>query len=171
MEEWPEWADRCDIEFLSAVPPDALDVPKLQLQREQGQKDAYGLRFSANGALRFRTTRPVGSAPVDLPIHAWFVGTEGRTEAAVVAGYERLRVIPYDPSQHALTDRDQIDERLLLMYDELRDDATLNDDDIRAFCRFFSACVNAARDLMFDKQFCAGTRVSETQFHDALETL
>jgi hypothetical protein len=171
MEEWPEWADRCDIEFLSAVPPDALDVPKLQLQREQGQRDAYGLRFSAKGALRFRTARPVGSAPVDLPIHAWFVGTDGRTEAAVVAGYERLRVMPYDPSQHALTDRDQIDERLLLMYDELRDDATLNDDDVRAFCRFFSACVNAARDLMFDKQFCAGTHVTETQFHDALETL
>jgi hypothetical protein len=171
IEIWPDFADRCEIEFLSALPSDAIDVSKLQIVREEGQADFYGLRFSVTGHIRFCTARPVGSDPTDLPIHVRFVSNSGRSETAVVAGYERLRVIPYDPSQHPLTDLPQIDERLLLMYDELREDDTLDDGDVKAFCRFFTACVNAARLLMFDRQFRKGTRVTEQQFHNALEDL
>jgi hypothetical protein len=41
--------------------------------------------------------------------------------------------------------------------------------DLVAFCRFFTACVRAAQSIMFNATFRAGKKVTETQFHDALE--
>lgn len=86
-----------------------------------------------------------------------------------MAGYVRLRIRPYDPSRDALTAHTQIDQRLLELYDPLHDDQTLDADDVAAFCRMFTACVRAAQSIMFDKAFRAGRKITEQQFHDALE--
>jgi hypothetical protein len=55
------------------------------------------------------------------------------------------------------------------MYAQLYDEPALDTDDIEAFSRFFTACVRAAHSIMFDKAFRAGTKISEGQFHNALE--
>jgi len=49
------------------------------------------------------------------------------------------------------------------------DAPTFDTEDVRAFCRFFAACVRAAQTIMFDKTFRRGTRVTEAQFHNELE--
>src|SRR5262249_4420009 len=112
--------------------------------------------------------QPIQSPAVDCPLLVEFVSPE-RNETITAAGYRRLRVRPFDPSRDRLTEHEQTDARLLAMYDALTG-PHFDAEDVRAFCRLFSACVRAAQSIMFDKVFRRGTRVSETTFHNELES-
>jgi hypothetical protein len=118
---------------------------------------------------RVRTPRPPGSEALDLPLHVQFKSDNGQWIDADVAGYERLRVRPYDPSRDVLTLHKQMTQPLLVMFSELHSDKTLDTDDIEAFCTIFASCVRAGQMIRFDKAFRAGSKVTEKQFHDAFE--
>jgi hypothetical protein len=87
-----------------------------------------------------------------------------------VAGFQRLRLRPFDPSRDTLTEHEQTDARLLAMFGQL-DTPEFDTEDVRAFCRLFAACVRAAQMIMFEKTFMRGSRVSEAEFHNELERL
>jgi len=168
LEVWPDWADRCEVQLLSTLPPDALVLPAFRFTREALQTDANGARLAATGTLRCTVEQRTNRPPLDCPVLVRFTGPD-HAEHADVAGYTRLRMRPFDPSRDALTEHAQVDERLLRLFDPLHDDATLDPDDVQAFCRLFAACVRAAQRIMFDRAFRRGTRVTEAQFHDELE--
>jgi hypothetical protein len=168
LEAWPEDATYCEISVLTPVSAEALQVPTFRLTPEMGERDGYGLRFTQTGSMMLRAERPLGAEPLDLPLHARFVGAGGSSRRALLAGYRRIRIVPYDPGRHVLTGFDQIDEQLLLWYAPLYEDRTLNEDDVRAFCRFFTACMRAAKAIQFDRSFRKNAHVTEKQFHDAL---
>lgn len=169
FDAWPDWADQCHVSLLTVLSPDALAIPEFTFTRADLTLDDHGATLSGNGTLRCMLERPAGRPPLDLPVHIQFSATDGRRELAEVGGYRRLRVRPYDPSRDAFTEHTQIDQRLLELYDPLHDDPSLDQDDVRAFCRLFTACVRAAQAIMFDGAFRSGRRVTEQQFHDDLE--
>jgi hypothetical protein len=169
LTDWPEWANTCHVSLLTTLPPDVLSVPRLSFSRSQVEQDEHGLVLAGTATLLCTVERGPGRPPLDLPVHVRFSGSDGSTEQAEVGGYRRLRLRPYDPSRDALTQHTQIDQRLLELYDPLHDDATLNPDDVAAFCRLFTACVSAAQKIMFDGAFRSGRKVSEQEFHDKLE--
>jgi hypothetical protein len=166
---WPDWADMCHVSLLTTLPPDALTVPRLSFVRSQVDEDEHRLVVTGAGTLLCTVERRPGRPPLDLPVHVRFSGPDGRTQQADVGGYRRLRLRPYDPSRDALTEHRQIDQRLLELYDPLHEDATLDPDDVAAFCRLFTACVSAAQKIMFDGVFRSGRKVTEQEFHDRLE--
>ncbi len=45
LEVWPDWADRCEVQLLSTLPPDALVLPAFRFTREALQTDANGARL------------------------------------------------------------------------------------------------------------------------------
>src|SRR5207247_1266583 len=98
----------------------------------------FGL--AATGTLRCTVEQRTNRPPLDCPVLVRFTGPD-HAEHADVAGYTRLRMRPFDPSRDALTEHAQVDERLLRLFDPLHDDATLDPDDVQAFCRLFAACV------------------------------
>ncbi|MDB5072421.1 MAG: hypothetical protein JWM87_3532 [Candidatus Eremiobacteraeota bacterium] len=170
LDAWPAWAEVCRVRLLTTVSRDVLVAPEFEFRAADAIVDEYGLRLSQTHTLAFRAKRPPGAPPIDLTLQAVFTSPDGRhRETAIVAGYQRLRLRPYDPTRDVMTQHRQMDQRLLVMFAALYDDPTLDVRDVEAFCRFFTACVDAAQTTRFDKGFRVGTTVSETQFHDALE--
>jgi hypothetical protein len=95
---------------------------------------------------------------------------DGQEQLIEVAGFQRLRLRPFDPSRDTLTEHEQTDARLLAMFGQL-DAPEFDTEDVRAFCRLFAGFVRAAQVIMFEKTFMRGSRVSEAEFHNELERL
>jgi hypothetical protein len=77
----------------------------------------------------------------------------GREQLIEVAGFQRLRLRPFDPSRDTLTEHEQTDARLLAMFGQL--DAPESDtEDVRAFCRLFAGFVRAAQVIMPEFRRC-----------------
>lgn len=169
---WPAWADGCRVEFLSTLPPDSIALPTFEFARNDVVGTERGILLSKAGNVIIRAGRIAGAPPLEFPLHAYFYSSDGRHEVCDVVGYERLLLRPYDPSRDKLTSHVQMDERLLEMYAELYEDPTLNQNDVSAFCRFFTACVQSAQRLMFDFKYLSGKpHLSEREFHDDLEQI
>jgi hypothetical protein len=164
---WPAWADHCHVQPVSALGRAALTLPEFTFSTKDGATDEAGILLSGQQPLHCAVEQPIQSPPIDCPLMVRFTGG-GREQFAEVAGYRRLRLRPFDPSRDHLTEHEQTDARLLAMYDTLTD-AAFDTEDVRAFCRLFSACVRAGQAIMFEKTFRRGTRVTEKMFHDELE--
>ena len=67
----------------------------------------------------------------------------------------RMRLLPFDATTDALTRRPQLDERIVRMYSVLHD-MDLNSDDVQVFCRLYTAIVDKAVDLQFDRAYGKG---------------
>ncbi|WP_194904368.1 hypothetical protein [Catenulispora rubra] len=163
----PDWAERCIVEPVTTLGRDALTLPRYEFEIVDGAVDDVGVMLNGEAPLHCSVEQAIMASPLDCPVQVRLIG-EGREERIEVAGLSRLELRPFDPSRDALTDHEQTDGRLLSMFAAL--DAPMFDaEDVRAFCRFFSACVRAAQTIMFKKVFQRGTRVTEAQFHDELE--
>lgn len=166
---WPEWATQCHVEPLTRLSRTALAVPTFTFTAADAATQDDGLLLATGiDHLHCAVNQPIQSPAFDCPLVVRFTDDTDREERVQVAGYRRLRVRPFDPSRDQLTEHEQTDQRLLVMYDRLHD-AAFDTEDVRAFCRLFTACVTAAQSIMFDKVFRRGTRVTEAIFHDALE--
>ncbi len=165
----PEWATRCIVEPVTTLGRDAIALPRYEFVLSDGDSDAFGLILSGEEPLQCRIDQPIHGPALDCPVQVRLLG-DGHDEPIEVAGFQRLRLRPFDPSRDVLTQHEQTDARLLKMFAAL-DSSSFDSEDVRAFCRFFAACVRAAQRIMFDKAFRRGTRVSEGQFHDELERL
>jgi len=165
----PEWAQRCIVEPVTMLGRDALALPRYELSLSDGTADDFGVTLSAEGPLHCRVEQPILASALDCPIQVRLAG-DGHEQVIEVAGFQRLRLRPFDPSRDTLTEHEQTDARLLAMFGAL-DSPEFDTEDVRAFCRLFAACVRAAQVIMFEKIFMRGMRVSEAEFHDQLERL
>lgn len=163
----PDWAERCIIEPVAAVSREALSLPRFDLALADAASDELGLILHGEAPLHCAVEQPILAPALDCPIQVRLVGGD-REQLIDVAGLRRLMLRPFDPSRDALTEHEQTDSRLLSMFAAL-DGSAFDTEDVRAFCRLFTACVRAAQIIMFEKAFRRGTRVTETQFHNELE--
>jgi hypothetical protein len=165
----PEWAQRCVVEPLTMLGQHALALPRYEFSLSDGTADEFGVTLTGEGPLHCGVEQPVLAPALDCPIQVRLTGN-GREQVIEVAGCQRLRLRPFDPSRDTLTEHEQTDARLLAMFGTL-DAPEFDTEDARAFCRFFAACVRAAQVIMFEKTFMRGSRVSEAEFHNELERL
>jgi hypothetical protein len=163
----PDWAERCIVEPVTTLGRDALALPRYEFSLGDGVTDEFGITLSAEGPLHCTVEQPVRGPALDCPIQVRLAGN-GHEQVIEVAGCQRLRLRPFDPSRDTLTEHEQTDARLLAMFAAL-DAPEFDTEDARVFCRLFAACVRAAQVIMFTKTFMKGTRVSEAEFHDELE--
>jgi hypothetical protein len=163
----PDWAERCIVEPVTTLGRDALSLPRYEFVLADGTVDELGVMLHGEAPLHCGVEQAILAPALDCPVQVRLVG-DGHERIIEVAGLRRLKLRPFDPSRDALAEHEQTDSRLLSMFAAL--DAVMFDtDDVRAFCRFFSACVRAAQIIMFEKIFRRGTRVTEAQFHNELE--
>ncbi len=165
----PEWAERCIVEPVTMLGRDALALPRYEFSLSAGTTDEFGITLAAEGPLHCGVDQPILAPALDCPIQVRLTG-DGHEQVIEVAGFQRLRLRPFDPSLDTLTEHEQTDARLLAMFGAL-DAPEFDTEDVRAFCRLFAACVRAAQVIMFEKIFMRGSRVSEAQFHNELERL
>lgn len=165
----PEWAERCIVEPVTTLGREALALPRYELALSDGTVDEFGITLTGEEPLHCSVEQPILGPAVDCPIQVRLIG-DGHDEVIETEGCRRLRLRPFDPSRDALTEHEQTDGRLLAMFSTL-DGPEFDSEDVRAFCRLFTACVRSAQIIMFDKTFMRGSRVSEAEFHDELERL
>lgn len=164
----PDWAETCVVEPVSTLGRDVVSLPRFELQLADGVSDLDSTTLSGEARLHCDAEQPVRDPAIDCPLVVRLAGN-GKEQVVEVAGCTRLRIRPFDPSRDGLTAHGQTDARLLEMFGCL--DATEFDtEDARAFCRLFAASVRAAQHIMFEKTFMKGTKVTEAEFHDELET-
>ena len=165
----PEWAERRIVEPVTMLGRDALALPRYEFSLSDGTADEFGITLTAERPLHCRVEQPILAPALDCPIQVRLAG-DGHEQVIEVAGCQRLRLRPFDPSRDTLTEHEQTDARLLAMFGTL-DAPEFDTEDARAFCRLFAACVRAAQVIMFQKTFMRGSRVSEAEFHNELERL
>jgi hypothetical protein len=165
LTDWPEQATALEVTFLSVLSPHQARLPGFTFPRTSPDEDGI-YRLSASGALSVSFALPAGAPPQAFPIAARFTGPD-MDEVLPVAGHSELRLRPFDATTDALTRRPQLDERVVRMYSVLQD-MDLNRDDIQAFCRLYTAIVDKAVDMQFDRAYRKGARVTERAFHDDL---
>ena len=165
----PEWAQRCVVEPVTTLGRDALALPRYEFSLSGGITDEFGITLTAEGPLHCAVEQPILGPALDCPIQVRLTG-DGHEQVIEVAGCQRLRLRPFDPSRDTLTEHEQTDARLLAMFAAL-DAPQFDTEDARAFCRLFAACVRAAQVIMFQKTFMRGSRVPEAEFHNELERL
>jgi len=108
-------------------------------QRTDGPADDAGVLLTGTQPLLCAVEQPIQSPAIDCPLVVEFVG-HGRNETITIAGYRRLRIRPFDPSRDRSPSMSRPDARLLAMYEALTG-PDFDTEDVRAFCRLFSACV------------------------------
>jgi hypothetical protein len=165
LTDWPERATAIEVTFLSVLSPSQARLPSFTFPRVRPDDDGV-YRLSASGSLSVSFTLPAGSPPQAFPIAARFTGP-GVDEVLPVAGHSELRLRPFDATTDALTRRPQLDERIVRLYSVLHD-MDLNSDDVQAFCRLYTAIVDKAVDMQFDRAYRKGAHTTERAFHDDL---
>lgn len=165
LPEWPDWAERLDVELVSVVPADLLQLPAFSFAQPIPHADG-GFHVTGTGELLLRFDQAAGAPPRAARVLAWFRG-DGRTEQVDVAGYDEILVRAHDETRDGLTDRRVVDERLLQLFAAVP--ADIADEEVQAFARFFTAIVRQGIELQFDRGYKRGSRVRERDFHDDLE--
>jgi hypothetical protein len=165
LTEWPAWVERLDVELVSVVPGNLLQLPSFSFARPSAHADG-SFRLTGNGQLLLHFDQSAGAPPRAVRVLAWFHGA-GRTEQIDVAGYDEILVRAHDETRDGLTELRVVDERLLRLFEAVRADAP--DEEVQAFARFFTAIVRHGLEIQFDCGYKRGSRVRERGFHDDLE--
>lgn len=169
-EQWPEWADRLDAEFLSHLTQAQAQTPAFTWSRPTGlgSDDPFAIDGEGTLLIRFRLAAGRPAPPFLLTLR--FRGTkEGKPfeQLCDVAGHAELRLRPFDATRDSLTQYRMVDERLLKLYDGLHG-AGYEEDQVQAFCRLLTATCRAGMAMTWENRYRRGQRVSEREFHDDL---
>lgn len=166
VDEWPEWADRLDLEMVGGLSPSEIQLPTMTWRKPPD----FDGTLRGEGTLVLRFSLPSGRpAQPFAVVVSWSGASDGRvrSERLDIAGHREIRLRPFDSTRDALTTFDVVDEQLLELYSSLS--ATeYPDEEIQAFCRLFTAVCRAGFTYTWDKKYRRGTRVTEKQFHDDL---
>ncbi len=78
-----------------------VSTTKEEQEESLEMQSAWAERFvrergAQEGAMTLPSAWPTDARPVDLPIHARFVGADGRARTPLVAGYDRPRIVSYE---------------------------------------------------------------------------
>ena len=151
--------------FFTVLGGHQVQLPRFSIPKPVPDIDGI-YDISVDGRVSIAFSLPAGAAPESFPLAARFTGS-GMDQVVRVAGHSELRLRPFDASTDGLTNRPQLDARLVEMFTYLHG-MNLDPDDVQAFCRLFSAIARAATEIQFDDAYKQGTRVSERSFHDDL---
>lgn len=166
--EWPEWADRLDGELLSHLTPAEITTPTFSWSRGDHVGDGETYEQAGSVILRFSVTAGMPAPPLLMRL-TWSgeIDSEPHKQALDIAGHRELRLRLYDETRDRATDYPVFDERLLAEYDRLAR-AGFDNDQLRAFCRLFTAVCRAGLTMTWERKYRRGTRVTEREFHDDL---
>jgi hypothetical protein len=168
IDEWPEWARRLDLEFVTPMAAADVTLPTFSWDKPTVDDD---LEFEADGTVILRYGIAAGQPAPPFAVKVTLRGeTADRTSQAValnVAGHPQIRMRPYDASRDAVTEYAAIDERLLELYTALPE-AGYNEPEVQAFCRLFTAICRIGLEMTWDRQYKRGQSVTERKFHDDL---
>lgn len=165
----PEWAETCIAEPVTSLGRDSLTLPRYEFSLADGDADETGVTLFGEDHLQCQVEQQIRDPAVDCPIQVRLIG-DGHDEVIEVTGCSHILLRPFDPSRDFVTEHHQTSERLLTMFGRL-DSAEFTAEDVRAFCRLFTACVRAAQRIMFTKRFMKSQYVSETLFHNEMERI
>ncbi|UAJ79805.1 hypothetical protein IT072_01600 [Leifsonia sp. ZF2019] len=169
LDEWPEWANRLDLEFVTAVPAADVTLPTFSWDKPTAMD--HDLRFESDGTVILRYGIAAGQPAPPFAVKVTLRGeSSDRTPLAValnVAGHPQIRMRPYDASRDSVTQYAAIDERLLELYTALPE-AGYNETEVQAFCRLFTAICRIGLEMTWDRQYKRGQAVTERKFHDDL---
>jgi hypothetical protein len=163
--EWPVEAEALEVDFLSVLGSDLVNLPSFRLARPSPDEDGI-FRISHSGPLNITFSLPAGEPPQAFPIAARLVGS-GMDQVLPVAGHSELLLRPFDASTDGMTRRPGLDARLVEMYSYLHN-MDLDEDDIQAFCRLFTAMLVQVCDLQFERAYGRGATIRERKFHNDL---
>jgi hypothetical protein len=166
--EWPEWADRLDGELLSHLTPAEITTPTFSWSRGDHVGDGETYEQAGSVILRFSVTAGMPAPPLLMRL-TWSgeIDSEPHKQTLDIAGHRERRLRPYDETRDRATDYPVFDERLLAEYDRLAR-AGFDNDQLRAFCRLFTAMCRAGLTMTWDRKYRRGTQVTEREFHDDL---
>lgn len=163
--DWPKWAERLAVRFLSRWQGSAATVPGVDLQRPDPDSDGIW-RSTAESGVTVHATSADPERPLLFTVEAQMVGTD-RSEPVAVLGYSVLGLLTYNPALDYITGSEVIDRRV---YDVLREvnDSGVPEAERRAFSDLFKTLANEAQFLVANNTFRSGTSVMETEFQARL---
>jgi hypothetical protein len=147
---WPDWAQVLEADLLSQFTPAEAETPTYTWQRPT---DLVQDTFSATGTFILRFGLSAGQpAPPFLVRLRWRGTKDGQPILAEldVAGHREIRCRPFDASTDFLTDFPVFDERLLALYERLRE-ADYDEAHLQAFCRLFTAICRAGLRMTLEQ--------------------
>ena len=162
---WPEEATAVEVAFLSVLSPNQARLPTFTFPRTSPDEGGV-YRLSASGPLSVSYKLPVGAPPHAFRVAARFTGP-GIDKVLPVAGHSELRLRPFDATTDALTNRPQLDERIVHMYSVLHG-MDLHPGDVQAFCRLYTAIADKAVEMQYNRAYRKGAHVTERAFHNDL---
>lgn len=163
--DWPEWAARIHVRFLSRWQGVAADVPEVIL--ESPSEDHEGVwRGVAAGGVVVRATPAEPDKPLLFTVEVELVG-EGRRETIEVLGYAELALYAYDPARDYITGSEVIDQRVHEVLVDIGGSGALQGER-EAFAKLFKTLANEAQVLVANRHFRAGERVREADFQARL---
>jgi hypothetical protein len=163
--DWPDWADRLNVRFLSRWQGTAADVQDVALERPA--EGAGGVwRAVAQGGVVVHATPAARDRPLMFTTEAELEG-EGRRESVEVLGYSELALHCYDPAVAYVTGSEVIDRRVYEVLVEVNG-SDAPEGERRAFGDLFQTLANEAQIIVADGIFRAGEHVREADFQQRL---
>lgn len=163
--DWPAWAERLTIRFLSQWQGTAAHVPDIELARPTVASDRIW-RAVATSAVVVLATPAQPEKPLLFTVEAELTGTD-RREVVEVLGYAELALHAYDPSLDFITGSEVIDRRVYEVLVEVNASGAGNAER-DGFAVLFKTLANEAQALVANRTFRAGEHVLESQFQARL---
>jgi hypothetical protein len=164
--DWPAEAAELVLRFLSRWPHSAVDVTEIRLARPDDEVD--GVRIARDtGHLALHAAAADPTTPVHLTIEGQLVTADGGRAPLRLLGHRELAVRTFDPTTDVITGAPVLDERILAMLAELRDQNVAPHEQ-QAFGRFLGAMARAGVRIVAEREFPVGSNPSEPEFQAEL---
>jgi hypothetical protein len=163
--DWPEWADKLAIRFLSRWQGTAADVPDLVLERPASAEEGLW-RARATSGVVVRATPAEQDKPLQFVAQAE-MSAAGRSHTVELLGYAELALHAYDPALDFITGSEVIDQRVYEVLVEVGASGA-PEPERNAFADLFKALADEAQALVANNTFRAGTPVLEAAFQARL---
>jgi hypothetical protein len=163
--DWPTDASELALRFLSRWPRSAVDVTEIRLQRPDEELDGVWITRGV-GHLALHAAAADPATPVRLTIEGQLVTGDGDVPLRLV-GHNEFAVRTFDPAADVITGAPALDERILAMLAELRDQKVAPHEQ-EAFGRFLGAIARAGVRIVAEREFPSGSNPTEREFQAEL---
>lgn len=164
--DWPAEAGELVLRFLSRWPRSAVDVTEIRIPRPD--QEIEGIRIARDtGHLALHAAAADPATPVRLTIEGQLVMADGGGAPLRLLGHRELAVRTFDPAADVITGAPALDERILAMLAELRDQ-NIAPNERQAFGRFLGAIARAGMRIVAEREFPEGSNPSEREFQAEL---
>lgn len=164
--DWPTDAVELVLRFLSRWPRSAVDVTEIRMPRPDSAADGIHT-VRDTGHLALHAVAANSAAPVHLTIEGELVMDDGAGAPLRLLGHHELAVRAFDPAADVITGAPALDERILTMLAQLRDQSIAPHEQ-KAFGRFLGAITRAGVRIVAEREFPEGTNPSEREFQAEL---